>query len=194
MFPTAPPAEGTPFGIYWPTTVPAEHVTQTVTLDDGAGEPVVVATVPSGTSVGPEDSGVVDVPAPSDVVFIHVELLPIGAVFGARSGDKGGNANVGVWAPVTGDARVDEGRWVVLERLVGTAEGVRTWLPEAEGLEVDVHRLPNLHAINVVIHGWLGRGVADSTSLDPQAKGLAEQLRARLTDIPVSLLVRDGDA
>jgi hypothetical protein len=197
MFPTAPPAEGTPFGIYWPTTVPAQLVTQTVTIDDGSAEPVVVASVPSGTSVGPVAPSGDAQTVISDVAFEDFEefaLLPIGAVYGARSGDKGGNANVGVWAPVTGDARVDEARWVVLERLVGTAEGVRTWLPEADGLEVDVHRLPNLHAINVVIHGWLGRGVADSTSLDPQAKGLAEQLRARLADIPVSLLVRDGDA
>ena len=197
MFPTAPPAEGTPFGIYWPTTVPAQLVTQTVTMDDGSAEPEVVSTVPSGTSVGPVAPSGDAAPVVSAVAFEdfeEFELLPIGAVYGARSGDKGGNANVGVWAPVTGDARVDEARWVVLERLVGTAEGVRTWLPEADGLEVDVHRLPNLHAINVVIHGWLGRGVADSTSLDPQAKGLAEQLRARLADIPVSLLVRDGDA
>jgi hypothetical protein len=196
MFPTAPPAEGTPFGIYWPTTVPAEVVTQTVTLDDGTGEPVVVATAPSGTSVGPAAPSEDPVGSVSHLVVEDAEgfePLPIGTVYGARSGDKGGNANVGVWAPVTGDARVDDARWVVLERLVGTADGVRTWLPEAAGLEVEVHRLPNLHAINVVIRGWLGRGVADSTSLDPQAKGLAEQLRARLADLPVSILVRDGE-
>ena len=39
-----------------------------------------------------------------------------------------------------------------------------------------------------MLHGWLGRGVADSTSLDPQAKGLGEHLRARYVDIPASLL------
>jgi hypothetical protein len=195
MFPTAPPAEGTPFGIYWPTTVSAELVTQTVTLDDGAGEPVVVATVPSGTSVGPEDPGIVAVPAPSDVVFMDSELLPIGAVYGARSGDKGGNANIGVWAPLTGRAEVDEARWIVLRRLVGDAERVSLWLPEADGLDIDVHLLPNLHAVNVVIHGLLGRGVADSTSLDPQAKGLAEQLRARVVYIATdALLPGDGEA
>ena len=195
MFPTAPPAEGTPFGIYWPTTVPAAIVTQTVTLDDGTGEPVVVATVPSGTSVGPEDPGVVDVPAPSDVVFLDSELLPIGAVYGARSGDKGGNANIGVWAPLTGRPEIDEARWIVLRRLVGDAERVSLWLPEADGLDIDVHLLPNLRAINVVIHGLLGRGVADSTSLDPQAKGLAEQLRARVLYIATdALLPEDREA
>ncbi|HSN05955.1 MAG TPA: hypothetical protein VLV82_01320, partial [Candidatus Angelobacter sp.] len=40
----------------------------------------------------------------------------------------------------------------------------------------------------VVVRGWLGRGVADSTRLDPQAKGLGEHLRARLVEVPVSLL------
>ena len=48
MFPTAPPADGTPYGVYWPTSVPAEAVTCTVRLDSGAGEPDVVATVPGG--------------------------------------------------------------------------------------------------------------------------------------------------
>ena len=48
--------------------------------------------------------------------------------------------------------------------------------------------LPNLNAVNIVIHGILGRGVSDSTRLDPQAKGLAEQLRARFVDVPEALL------
>ena len=59
-------------------------------------------------------------------------------------------------------------------------------LPEAAPYEIDVHPLPNLHAVNIVIHGFLGRGVADSTSLDPQAKGLGELLRARIVELPVA--------
>jgi hypothetical protein len=188
MFPTAPPAEGTPYGVYWPTTVPADLVTQTVTLDDGSGEPTVVATVPSGTSVGPVEPPDETQWTDPLVAYPATERLPIGAVYGARSGDKGGNANIGVWAPVTGDTSVDAARMIVLGRLLGGPAAVRRWLPEAEGLEIDVHPLPNLHAVNVVIHGWLGRGVADSTSLDPQAKGLAEHLRARIADLPVNVL------
>ena len=194
MFPTAPPAEGTPYGVYWPTTVPADLVTQTVTLDDGTGEPVVVATVPSGTSVGaaaPAEDADWATPA---IGYASTVRAPIGSVYGARSGDKGGNANLGVWAPVTGDPLVDGARAIVLDRLLGSADAVRYWLPQAEGLEVDVHRLANLNAINVVIHGWLGRGVADSTSLDPQAKGLAEQFRARVADLPTNVFLTDGDA
>jgi hypothetical protein len=194
MFPTAPPAEGTPFGIYWPTTVPAGLVTQTVTLDDGTGDPTVVTTVPSGTSVGPEEQPDETVWATPAIGFPSTVRAAIGTVYGARSGDKGGNANLGVWAPVTGVPEVDFARAVVLDRLLGSAEAVRHWLPEAEGLDIDIHRLPNLHAINVVIHGWLGRGVADSTSLDPQAKGLGEQLRARIADLPTNVFLGDGVA
>ena len=192
MFPTAPPSEGTPFGIYWPTSVPAELVTQTVRLDDGTGEPTVVATLPSGTSVGPAAPLEETTPAGVDVEPGQAVRLPIGAVYGARSGDKGGNANVGVWAPLTGDVRIDAARAVGLERLLGDPEAVRSWLPEAQGLDIEIHRLPNLHAVNIVLRGWLGRGVADSTSLDPQAKGLAEQLRARVAPLPVDGLVGGG--
>jgi hypothetical protein len=192
MFPTAPPAEGTPYGVYWPTTVAAAQVAQTVTLDDG--EPRVVATVPSGTSVGlpaqPEDTD----PVVHDTTYEDLSLLPIGAVFGARSGDKGGNANVGVWAPMTGDEAVDTARWITLDRLFPDTDAVRTWLPEAADLDIEIHRLPNLHAVNIVLRGWLGRGVADSTSLDPQAKGLAEHLRARLAYLPDDVRPTERDA
>jgi hypothetical protein len=106
--------------------------------------------------------------------------VPLGAVVGARSGDKGGNANVGFWARDD-----DAARW-----LLGwlTEERFRTLLPEADGLAVDVHPLPNLRAVNVVVHGLLGEGVASSTRFDPQAKGLGEYLRSRLVDVPVTLL------
>ncbi|MFN8159086.1 MAG: acyclic terpene utilization AtuA family protein [Candidatus Nanopelagicales bacterium] len=192
MFPTAPPAEGTPYGVYWPTTVPAELVTQRVTLDDGSSEPTAVATVASGTSVGDEPPAHEAGYAATLIGHPDVERAPLGAVYGARSGDKGGKANVGVWAPQTGDDAVDQARSHALHGLLGSPEAVRRLLPEAEGLEIEVHPLPNLHAVNVVIHGWLGRGVADSTRLDPQAKGLGEHLRARIVELPRVAL--GGDA
>jgi hypothetical protein len=114
----------------------------------------------------------------------------VGEVYGARSGDKGGAANVGVWFPATGDPGVDSARERGLDLLVGTPDAVRRLLPEAAPYDIDVHPLPNLRAVNVVIHGFLGRGVADSTSLDPQAKGLGELLRARIAELPVAALGR----
>jgi len=116
--------------------------------------------------------------------------VPLGSFVGARSGDKGGDANVGLWVRASGDPGLDADRAAWLRAFV-TAERVRALLPEAAGLAVDVHPLDNLHAVNVVVHGLLGRGVADSTSLDPQAKGLGEHLRARVVEIPTSLLPDD---
>jgi hypothetical protein len=106
--------------------------------------------------------------------------VPLGTLIGARSGDKGGNANVGFWA------RTDE----VADWLLGwfDEKAFRALLPEADDLAVDLFPLPNLRAVNVVVHGLLGEGVAASTRFDPQAKGLGEYLRSRLVDIPVSLL------
>jgi hypothetical protein len=61
-------------------------------------------------------------------------------------------------------------------------------LPETADLEVTRHLLPNLRAVNFVIEGILGEGVAYQARFDPQAKGLGEWLRGRHIDIPESLL------
>ena len=135
---------------------------------------------------------------------------PLGTFVGARSGDKGGDANVGAWIvdPVEGAAvALAHGGAASLEvsaeaealanaryswlLTVLTEDGVRTLLPEARQLAIEVHPLPNLRAVNIVIHGLLGRGVAETTRVDPQAKGLGEHLRARLVDIPRALLSKD---
>ena len=130
------------------------------------------------TSPGPPlVSAQVDRPS---VVAGQTRRVALGTVVGARSGDKGGNANVGFWA------RTDEASGWLLGWLDEPA--FRRLLPEADGLAVSVFPLPNLRAVNVVVHGLLGEGVAASTRFDPQAKGLGEYLRSRLVDVPVSLL------
>ena len=104
---------------------------------------------------------------------------PLGKLFGARSGDKGGNANVGLWA------RTDaEYAWL---RGYLTTERFRELLTEAAGLPVDRYELPNLRALNFVVTGLLG----DATRPDPQAKGLGEYLRSRHVDLPAEF-VREG--
>jgi hypothetical protein len=101
-------------------------------------------------------------------------------VAGARSGDKGGNANVGVWV------RTDDGfNW--LDDYL-TAERLAALVPAVAGFAIERHRLPNLRALNFVIVGLLGRGVAASTRLDPQAKALGEEVRAAVADIPAQFL------
>lgn len=140
-------------------------------------------------------------------------VVPLGSIIGARSGDKGGSANVGVWIPDPVERAAVElahGQPASLEpaadaialadarygwlRSFLTIERLRELLPEAAGLIVDRHELANLRAINFVIHGLLGRGVAESTRTDPQAKGLGELLRARLVEIPDDLRPSDDSA
>jgi hypothetical protein len=101
-------------------------------------------------------------------------------VAGARSGDKGGDANVGVWAR-------HPAAWPWLAATL-TVDVLRELLPEAAGLPVTRHLLPNLNAVNFVIEGLLGQGVAAAARFDPQAKALGEWLRARYVDVPEELL------
>ena len=178
-FPTAMPGEATPYGVYWPTTVPAALIEQVVTVDGAE-----VARVPGGSPLAqpwsPDEPAMpppAAAPAGSTEAAVRV---PLGRVFGARSGDKGGNANVGVWG------RSDEAYAWLAEHL--DAARFAALVPEAAGHRVDRFCLPNLRAVNFVVHGMLGRGVAANALLDPQAKGLGEQLRARLVDLPAALL------
>lgn len=102
--------------------------------------------------------------------------VPLGRVVGARSGDKGGTANLGVWVR---DVRAYE--WLAAFL---TVERLAELLPETAAYDVVRFELPNLAALNFVIPGLLGEGVASSTRADPQAKGLGEWLRSRVVDVP----------
>ena len=172
---TSPPGDATPYGVYWPALVPADEVEHVVVHADGRRE--VVPHTTASLDLVASGPGSSPAPAAHDAATTRV---PLGTVVGARSGDKGGNANVGFWAR-TDDAAAWLQDWL-------TEDAFRALLPEADGLRVDVHPLPNLRAVNVVVHGLLGEGVASSTRFDPQAKGLGEYLRSRLVDVPVSLL------
>lgn len=175
---TTAPGAAVPYGVYWPALLPASLVEQVVVHPDGRRE--VVAHTPAGA---PGSTPVQDRPVlaqPEQPQGKSTLRLPLGTLVGARSGDKGGTANVGFWA------RTDEAATWLLGFL--TEDRFRALLPEADGLAVQVHPLPNLRAVNVVVTGLLGEGVAASTRFDPQAKGLGEYLRSRLVDLPVDLL------
>lgn len=112
--------------------------------------------------------------------------VPLGTFVHARSGDKGGDANLGLWVAHDGHPAYDSRVSWLLDTT--TPDFVRTLLPEAHSLDVEVFALPNLGGVNVVLRGLLGRGVASSTRFDPQAKGLGEWARSRYTEIPEALL------
>jgi len=173
---TTGPTSESAFGVYWPALVPSDAIEEAVVADDGSRIPV--PRPPSGpTNVVP----VVPPPPPAAPVPRGPTVrAPLGTVFGARSGDKGGNANVGVWA------RSDEGYAWLAHYL--TAERFKELIAEARDLEVRRYELPNLRAVNFVVVGLLGEGVASSTRFDPQAKSLGEYLRAKVVDLPAVLM------
>jgi hypothetical protein len=171
---TTPPTAGTAFGVYWPTLVPVEVVEHRVVLPDGTTHVVPPASAVAAERPVPVTGPLVGAPTGP------TERAPLGRVAGARSGDKGGNANIGLWTR-------DDASYAWLREAL-TEDRLRELLPEAAGLELRRYELPNLRALNVVVVGLLGEGVASSVRPDPQAKGLGEYLRSRTLEIPVSLL------
>ncbi|MDX1870737.1 acyclic terpene utilization AtuA family protein [Mycolicibacterium sp. 120266] len=171
---TAPPGDGQVYGVFKPGYVDAGLVPHIAVHADGRRVEIAAAT---DTLV---PAPVPDPPLPPAPVAGPVVRAPLGRVAGARSGDKGGSANVGVWV------RTDD-EWAWLAHTL-TVDKVRELLPETADLPVTRHLLPNLRAVNFVIEGILGEGVAYQARFDPQAKGLGEWLRSRHLDIPERLL------
>lgn len=162
------------YGVFWPAVVPADLVPTEVVV---GGDRRVIDPV-----IGPDPPVRLDLPPPTLVAPPGGETVPapLGRLVGARSGDKGGNANLGVWA------RSDPA-WAWLEVWLDIRR-FQALLPETAALVVHRHPLPNLRAVNFVVEGLLGEGVASSVRTDAQAKSLGEWLRARIVDIPRHLL------
>ncbi len=195
---TTPPTPESAYGVYWPALVPATEVPHAVVLPDGTIVPIA-PTAPGNAAPGNNAPGnaapgnnVPDAarqpagaqPADPPAAAGPAVAAPLGRICGARSGDKGGNANIGIWTR-------DPAAYPWLRDYL-TVDRLRVLLPECAPLDVRRFELPNLSALNFVVVGLLGEGVAASTRPDPQAKGLGEYLRSRTAEIPVALLGRGG--
>lgn len=153
---TAPPSDAAIYGLFTAGYVPAAEVGHVAVHADGTRVPIPPAT--ETLALAEADPPALPDPLPDG----PTRRLPLGAVAGARSGDKGGAANIGVWV------RTDE-QWRWLANTL-TVERVRELLPEAKDLPITRHLLPGLRAVNFVIDGILGKGVAYQARFDPQAK------------------------
>ncbi|MFJ8858544.1 acyclic terpene utilization AtuA family protein [Streptomyces sp. NPDC102451] len=173
---TAPPGKGAPYGVFEAAYIPAGEAEHIAVLPDGTRSAVPTA----GPYKDIEDVAEPELPEPLPAG--PTRTAPLGRIAGARSGDKGGDANVGVW--VTTD---DAWRWLAHELTVARFQEL---LPETAGLTVVRHVLPNLRALNFTVHGLLGEGVAAQARFDPQAKAVGEWLRSRHVPVPVRLLER----
>lgn len=171
---TSPPSDGQVYGVFTAAHVPAAEVPHTAVHADGTRVPIAAPadTRELATAQPPE--------LPDPLPHSATRRVPLGLIAGARSGDKGGSANVGLWVRTE-----DQWRWLAHTL---TVDKLRELLPEAAELPVTRHLLPNLRAVNFVIEDILGQGVAYHARFDPQAKGLGEWLRSRAIDIPETLL------
>ncbi len=171
---SGPPGPARAFGVYVPATIDADLVPQYVTSLGGPTR-VVDSVAPPGPS-----EVTIEEPARRASPSGPTRRVALGQLVGARSGDKGGHANLGVFA-----RRDDVYDW--LEGFL-SVEQLRELLPEASALRIERVRLPRLRALNFLIHDLLEEGVAASSRQDAQAKGLGEWLRARLVEVPEVLL------
>jgi hypothetical protein len=171
---TAPPGDGQIYGVFTAGYVDAGEVAHVAVHADGRRTGIAPAA--ETRALAPVEQP----PSPPALPAGPTRRAPLGLIAGARSGDKGGSANVGVWVRTE-----DQWRWLAHTL---TVERLRDLLPETADLPVTRHLLPRLRAVNFVIDGILGQGVAYQARFDPQAKGLAEWLRSRHLDIPEELL------
>jgi len=173
LYLTTPPGPATEFMVGWPALIDASRVRPRVRLGDNR---IDVAAPTRQQAVAADRPRI----ATSAEQFGSTEVtdIEVARYVGARSGDKGGNANLGLWVR-------DERHLPLLDHL---AHRLADLLPALRGHEVRVYPLPNLLAVNVVIVGLLGSGVAASLREDPQAKSLGERFRAVRATVPTALL------
>jgi hypothetical protein len=174
FIPGSGPSAGSPYGVYRPAVVPSNLVPQYVTVLGGERTAIDSVAPTTLVHVVPDEGSLVDPPEGPTT------LVALGHLFGTRSGDKGGNANLGIFAR-------SDAAFAWLDDYLSVAE-LRHLLPEVGPLVVERFRLPALRSLNFVIHDLLDEGVAASTRQDAQAKGLGEWLRSRYVEIPTILL------
>ena len=173
---TAPPTKGGPAIIHWPTLISTKHIQQKVMVEEKVV--MVDSVLPDPLAPVPEAKKITIPPMPIGKMI----RMPLGRVFATRSGDKGGNANLGVWAK-TPEA-------YAFLRVFLTTEKLKELLRDMSGFEMERYEFANLLAVNFYIKGVLGEGVAASMRSDPQAKTLGEYLRAKVIEMPEAIVAK----
>ena len=162
------------FGIYWPTLLLQSKLDHRTVLADGTTlhAPIPPSATLQEPQVKKEDNLRCD--------WGSTEFIPLASIANMRSGDKGGNANLGVWV------RTERAyNWLRSEL---TVDALRELLPDTSELQIDRYELPNILALNFVIRGLLDDGATATLRIDRQAKALGEYVRSRRWPIPVDLI------
>lgn len=171
---------GQPVIAYWPALIDSNKVTESVHMDGKCTD--VLPTQRLGLEeIYYQEVPVTLAPAPAG----ETVRIPLGRLYGTRSGDKGGAANCGVWA------KTDEAYRFLFEFL--TVETFKELAPDMAPYRVERFEMPNLRALNFYMYGLLGEGVSSNHRIDKQAKSLGEYLRAKYIDAPRVLVEQPHD-
>jgi hypothetical protein len=119
----------------------------------------------------------------------------LGDVVLARSGDKGGNANIGFFVPTalpssySADSPLYTECWDWLRTHL-TIPKLKEMFGESWSDKFHIERVefPNIMAVHYVVYGVLGRGVSGSSRLDSFAKGMGDWLRDVEVDVPAKFI------
>jgi hypothetical protein len=170
---TSPPTNGTTAIAFWPALVSGHHIQQQVFIGDEKFSVESIAAEPDFEFQEPKPAALPEVPGG------QVIDVPLGRIFGTRSGDKGGHANLGVWARTAESFAFLNGFLSV--------ETLKALLPDLNEFEIERYELPNFWSLNFVVKGFLGEGPAASLKMDPQAKTLGEYLRVKIIAVPEAI-------
>ena len=161
--------------IHWPSTIDSQQVTEHVSIGGKTTE--VLPTQRLGLEeIYYQQPPVELAPLPSG----PTQKIALGRLFGTRSGDKGGNANCGIWAR-------SAAAYSFLQDYL-TVDEFKRLCPDFAAYEVERHVMPNLWAMNFYVKGILGTGAVSNHRIDKQAKSMGEYLRAKHIEVPESLL------
>jgi hypothetical protein len=164
-----------PVIIYWPALVDSKHIKEKVHID---GEEIEV--IPTSQL---ELDEIYYQKEPIKIKKIKKEdekEIYFGEIYGTRSGDKGGCANLGVWAK-------NANSFAFLHDFL-TVKKLKELLPDLNQYKIERFELANINSLNFYIHDILQDGVSSNDKKDGQAKSLGEYLRAKKVKVPQSII------
>ena len=166
FFAQSGPKSSGPVIVYWPALIDSKHVKEKVHID---GKEIEV--LPT-TQLDFEEIYYQREPFNIEEINMTDQLeIFFGDLFGTRSGDKGGCANLGVWAK-------NKNTYSFLYNFL-TVERIKELMPDLNKYKIERFELPNIYSLNFYIHDILQDGVSSNNRKDSQAKSLGEYLRAK---------------
>ena len=156
---------------YWPALIDSKHIKEYVHVDGKTLEIEPTSQLQFEENYYQKQPVTIE-PAPQG----EMDEISFGRLFGARSGDKGGCANIGVWA------KTDLAFSFLYNFL--SVEKIKELMPDLNKFSIDRYELPNINSLNFYIHGILEDGVSSNNRMDGQAKSLGEYLRSKTISVP----------